>query len=358
MANSKTDNVTDASSKNGTTLVADTYGRRLRDLRISVTDRCNFRCVYCMPKEIFGGAYPFLARKELLSFEEISRLARLFAAQGVQKIRLTGGEPLVRKDLDKLIAQLSAIPGIEDISLTTNGSLLTPERAQRLYAAGLQRITISLDAIDDETFRRINDVSFPVKRVLAAVDAAHAAGMAPVKVNMVVKKGMNAEQILPMAEYFRSSPSILRFIEFMDVGNANGWKLDDVVSAREIVDTISAQHPLVPASPNYDGEVAARWKYADGSGEIGVISSVTQPFCSGCTRARLSAEGSIYTCLFASSGYDLRAPMRAGESDDELNARIRSLWGQRDDRYSQIRTEFTDTLKPSQRKVEMSYIGG
>lgn len=310
-----------------------------------------------MPKEIFGSAYPFLDRKELLSFEEITRLARLFAEHGVEKLRLTGGEPLVRKGIEQLIEQLAAIPGIKDVSLTTNGSLLTEARARALHDAGLRRITISLDAIDDATFKAINDVSFSVDRVLAAVDAATQAGLAPVKVNMVVKRGMNGDEILPMAEYFKGSSAILRFIEFMDVGNSNGWKLDDVISAREIVDTISAKHPLEPVDPNYAGEVAARWRYTDGSGEIGVISSVTEPFCGGCTRARLSAEGSIYTCLFATSGHDLRAPLRAGESDADLLARIGALWGRRADRYSEVRTEQTAELRAS-RKVEMSYIGG
>lgn len=338
----------------------DQRGRRLRDLRISVTDRCNFRCVYCMPKELFGADHAFLDRKALLSFEEITRIARLFAAQGVEKLRLTGGEPLVRKGLESLIEQLRAVPGIRDISLTTNGSLLTPARARALSNAGLERITVSLDAIDDEMFRRINDVAFPVHRVLDAVEIAAAAGLSPVKVNMVVKRGMNESEILPMAEQFRGTSHILRFIEFMDVGSTNGWRLDDVVSAGEIVETIGAQYPLEPAEPNYHGEVAARWRYVDGKGEIGVISSVTQPFCGGCTRARLSAEGVLYTCLFASDGHDLRAPLRAGESDGELAARIGGVWRGRSDRYSEARTKQTRALTSprTRRKVEMSYIGG
>ena len=339
--------------------VQDTRGRRLRDLRISVTDRCNFRCVYCMPKELFGSDHAFLDRTALLSFEEITRLVRLFAEHGVEKLRLTGGEPLVRKGLETLVENLVRVPGIKDVSLTTNGSLLSEQRARSLRSAGLQRITVSLDALDDATFKRINDVAFPVERVLAAVEAAHAAGLAPVKVNMVVKRGMNDGEILPMAEYFRGTPHILRFIEFMDVGNTNGWRLDDVISAREILETVSSRFPVTSADPNYSGEVAARWRYDDGGGEIGIISSVSQPFCHGCTRARLSAEGVIYTCLFATGGLDLRAPIRGGETDAALAARIGSLWKGRTDRYSEIRTEQTRSHPAEQRqKVEMSYIGG
>ena len=339
----------------------DQRGRRLRDLRISVTDRCNFRCVYCMPKALFGADHAFLDRKALLSFEEITRLAGIFAELGVEKIRLTGGEPLVRKGIESLIEQLRTIPGITDISLTTNGSLLTPARARALRDAGLERITVSLDALDDDVFKRINDVAFPVSRVLEAVDVASAAGLSPVKVNMVVKRGMNEQEIVPMAEQFRGTTHILRFIEFMDVGSTNGWRLDDVISAGEIVEIIGAHYPLVPAEPNYTGEVASRWRYVDGQGEIGVISSVTQPFCSDCTRARLSAEGVLYTCLFATSGHDLRAPLREGETNQELRARLGRLWGVRNDRYSEIRTEHTRSLTPRKgrrRKVEMSYIGG
>src|SRR4051795_4049251 len=284
----------------------DTLNRPLRDLRISVTDRCNFRCVYCMPKEVFGREYRFLDRKELLSFEEIERVARLFTGLGVEKIRLTGGEPLVRKNVEELIARLTQIEGL-DIALTTNGSLL-PAKAQALADAGLQRVTVSLDSLDDEVFRSMNDVDFPVERVLAGIDAAAAAGM-PVKVNMVVKRGVNEDSILEMARYFKGSGHVLRFIEFMDVGQTNGWRLDDVVSADDILAAIDAAWPLEEEPPNYPGEVATRYRYADGGGEGGVIASVTRPFCGGCTRARLSAEGGLYTCLFAERGTDLRGPL-------------------------------------------------
>ncbi|MCW5604203.1 MAG: GTP 3',8-cyclase MoaA, partial [Burkholderiales bacterium] len=288
-----------------TATLPDRLGRPLRDLRISVTDRCNFRCVYCMPKETFGSDYRFLERSALLSFEEIARLARLFTALGIGKIRLTGGEPLVRRGVERLIAMLSAIPGL-DLTLTTNGSLLT-KKAEALHAAGLQRVTVSLDSLDDAVFRAMNDVDFPVARVLEGIDAAAAAGLTPLKVNMVVKRGVNEHSILPMARFFRERGHILRFIEYMDVGHTNGWRMDDVVSAREIVDTISREMPLEPADPNYGGEVAERWRYRDGGGEIGVIASVTQAFCRDCTRARISTEGQLYTCLFATRGHDLRS---------------------------------------------------
>ncbi|MGE0541887.1 MAG: GTP 3',8-cyclase MoaA [Dehalococcoidia bacterium] len=334
--------------------LADTLDRPLRDLRISVTDRCNFRCTYCMPKEIFGRDFQFLQRSELLSFEEIARLARLFVAHGVEKIRLTGGEPLLRRDIEELIAMLAGIDGLDDLTLTTNGSLLTPAKARALRAAGLRRITISLDSIDDRVFMAMNDVGFPVQKVLDAIDAAAEAGLQPIKIDMVVKRGVNEESIVPMARYFRGTGHILRFIEFMDVGNTNGWRMDDVVSAAEIVERISAEWPLAPVDPNYFGEVAERWRYADGAGEIGVIASVTQPFCGTCTRARLSAEGELYTCLFAGRGHDLRALLRGDASDEEIADTIARVWQLRADRYSEIRSNNTIPLK----KVEMSHIGG
>jgi GTP 3',8-cyclase len=331
--------------------VTDTFGRPLRDLRISVTDRCNFRCVYCMPKEFFGRDYRFLERRELLSFEEIERLARAFVAHGVEKIRITGGEPLVRRDLERLIEELAAIDDL-DLTLTTNGSLL-PQKAQALRDAGLGRLTVSLDSLDDEVFTAMNDVDFPVERVLAGIDAAADAGL-PVKVNMVVKRGANEDSVLPMARLFRERGHILRFIEYMDVGHSNGWRLDDVVPAAEIVAAIDAELPLEPAVPNYPGEVARRWRYRDGGGEIGVIASVTQPFCGDCTRARLSAEGRLYTCLFGVRGHDLRALVRGDVSDGELREEIGRIWARRTDRYSEIRSVNTADLP----KVEMSYIGG
>ena len=332
--------------------VVDTLGRPIRDLRISVTDRCNFRCVYCMPKEVFGRDYRFLERRELLTFEEIERLARAFVRHGVEKIRITGGEPLVRRDLERLIEMLTGIGGL-DLTLTTNGSLLA-QKAEALRAAGLGRVTVSLDSLDDEVFRAMNDVDFPVARVLEGIDAAAAAGLRPVKVNMVVKRGANDRSILAMARRFHGTGHILRFIEYMDVGHTNGWRMDDVVSATEIVETIDAELPLEALEPNYPGEVARRWSYRDGGGEIGVIASVTQPFCGGCTRARLSAEGSLFTCLFAVRGHDLRALVRSGASDDELDDAIAGIWRRRDDRYSELRT--VETAREP--KVEMSYIGG
>jgi GTP 3',8-cyclase len=330
----------------------DSLNRPVRDLRISVTDRCNFRCVYCMPKEVFGHEYRFLERRELLTFEEIERTARVFAGLGVEKVRLTGGEPLLRRELERLVEMLAAVPGL-DLTLTTNGSLL-PQKARALAGAGLGRVTVSLDSLDDEVFRGMNDVDFPVERVLAGIEAAAAAGLAPVKINMVVKRGVNDESILPMARFFRDSGHILRFIEYMDVGHTNGWRLDDVVPAAEIVETIHAEMPLEPLSPNYPGEVARRYRYRDGGGEIGLIASVTQPFCGDCTRARVSADGQLYTCLFALRGHDLRAVVRSDASDDELSRAIGDVWRVRDDRYSELRTAETADLP----KVEMSYIGG
>jgi cyclic pyranopterin phosphate synthase len=332
--------------------VADSRGRPLLDLRISVMDRCNFRCPYCMPRETFGEGYRFLPAAERLSFDEIARLARLFAAEGVRKIRLTGGEPLVRTDLPLLVRMLAEIPGL-DLTLTTNGALL-PRYARLLKDAGLQRVTVSLDSLDDETFKAMNDVDFPVAKVLEGMDAAARAGLGPIKVNMVVKRGLNDSSILPMARFFREKGYILRFIEYMDVGHSNGWRMDDVVPAAEIVKTISAEMPLEPIDPNYHGEVAERWRYKDGSGEIGVIASVTQAFCGTCTRARLSAEGKLYTCLFAIKGHDFRALLRGGASDEQLSQAITQVWGRRADRYSELRSENTVALP----KVEMSHIGG
>ncbi|HMJ81438.1 MAG TPA: GTP 3',8-cyclase MoaA [Candidatus Dormibacteraeota bacterium] len=331
----------------------DRLDRPLRDLRISVTDRCNFRCLYCMPREVFGRDFQFLERAELLTFEEIARLARLFVAAGVRKLRLTGGEPLVRRDLPALVALLAEIPGVEDLTLTTNGSLLA-RLAAPLAAAGLRRITVSLDSLDDATFRRMNDVDFPVIRVLEGIEAAEAVGLAPIKINMVVRRGLNEASVLPMARYFRERGFILRFIEYMDVGHTNGWRMEDVVPAAEIVATIDAEMPLEALPPNYPGEVADRWRYRDRSGEIGVIASVTQPFCGACTRARLSAEGLLFTCLFGVRGHDLRAPLRAGATDEELGERIAALWRGRSDRYSELRSAATISLP----KVEMSHIGG
>ena len=332
----------------------DTLGRPLRDLRISVTDRCNFRCTYCMPKEVFGRDFAFLRRDELLSFEEIARLVRHFVANGVEKVRLTGGEPLLRRDLERLVEQLAAIDGLRDVALTTNGSTLTREKARALRDAGLRRITISLDSLDDATFRRMNDVDFPVERVLEAIDVAAEVGLDPIKIDVVVKRGMNDEGIADLARRFRGTRNVVRFIEYMDVGNSNGWRLDDVVSAREILEALQREWELVPVDRAYYGEVAERWRYADGAGEIGIISSVTQPFCGTCTRARLSASGQMYLCLFASQGYDLRGLVRGGATDEEIGRMIRSVWGGRSDRYSEIRSEAT----ASSPRVEMSHIGG
>ena len=331
----------------------DALQRPLRDLRISVTDRCNFRCTYCMPKEVFGRDYVFLSRAEILSFEEIARLVRIFVGHGVEKIRLTGGEPLLRRDFEKLVAMLAGIDGLEDLAMTTNGSLLAP-MARILKDAGLHRVSVSLDSLDDATFMAMNDVEFPVARVLEAIDGAAAAGLTPVKVDMVVQRGVNDDSILAMADHFRHSGHILRFIEYMDVGSTNGWRMTDVVPAAEIVAQLDAAWPIEPVEANYFGEVAERYRYKDGGGEIGVIASVTAPFCGACTRARLSADGELYTCLFASRGHDLRALLRGGASDEEIGARLRSLWSARTDRYSEIRSSETIRLT----KVEMSRIGG
>ncbi len=344
-----------------TGLLGDQLGRPLRDLRISVTDRCNFRCSYCMPKEIFDKDYAYLPHSSLLTFEEITRVARQFVAHGVQKLRLTGGEPLLRKNLEVLIEQLAALRTPEgqplDITLTTNGSLLA-RKAQALKAAGLQRVTVSLDGLDDAVFRAMNDVDFPVADVLEGIEAARDAGLGPIKVNMVVKRGTNDDQILPMARHFKGSGIVLRFIEYMDVGATNGWRMDEVLPSAEVVQRIHAELPLVQLDPSAPGETAERWGYADGSGEIGVISSVTQAFCGDCNRARLSTEGQLYLCLFATQGHDLRPLIRGGASDEELASAIAAIWQGRDDRYSQLRATLPPDATQGQRRVEMSYIGG
>jgi cyclic pyranopterin phosphate synthase len=331
----------------------DTLNRPLHDLRISVTDRCNFRCTYCMPKEVFGRDYNFLPQDQLLSFEEIERIARSFVALGVRKLRLTGGEPLMRRELETLVAKLAAIPDIEDLALTTNGSFPI-SRIQSLKAAGLKRTTVSLDALDDATFMSMNDVDFPVGAVLEWIEASAAAGLGPVKINMVVKRGANEHSILPMARYFREHGHILRFIEYMDVGHSNGWRMDDVITAKQIFAIINAELPLEPVEPDYRGEVAERYRYADGSGEIGIIASVSQPFCGDCSRARISADGKLFTCLFALGGADLRHMLRTGASDTDLQTAIAAVWQARTDRYSELRSSNTKDLP----KVEMSYIGG
>ncbi|MGI8828678.1 MAG: GTP 3',8-cyclase MoaA [Candidatus Limnocylindria bacterium] len=331
----------------------DTLGRPMRDLRISVTDRCNFRCGYCMPREVFGPDHAFLPRDEILTFEEIERVVRAAVAVGVRKVRLTGGEPLVRRNLETLVAALSRIEGIDDLTLTTNASLLAG-KAQALADAGLHRVTVSLDALDDETFMRMNDVGFPVQRVLDGIAAAEAAGLGPIKINTVVRRGLNEHAVTELADHFRGSGHSIRFIEYMDVGHSNGWRLDDVVPAAEVIAKINARWPLEPVDPDYRGEVAQRYRYRDGGGEIGVISSVTQPFCGDCTRARLSADGSLYTCLFATAGHDLRALIRSGVDDPALTDALRVIWTGRSDRYSELRTLDTVDLP----KVEMSFIGG
>jgi cyclic pyranopterin phosphate synthase len=333
--------------------LVDAFKRPLHDLRISVTDRCNFRCAYCMPKEVFGRDYDFLARGEILTFEEIARLARGFVAQGVEKIRLTGGEPTIRRDLPRLIGMLAAIEGLRDLTLTTNGSLLSG-MARALKEAGLCRVTVSLDSLDDAVFRSMNDAGFPVSQVLDGIEAARRVGLAPVKINMVVKRGVNDHTVVEMARHFHGTGTIVRFIEYMDVGTTNGWRLDDVVPAAEIVARIGREFPLAPVAPAYAGEVAGRYRYLDGAGEIGVISSVTAPFCGDCTRARLSADGKLYTCLFGVKGHDFRALLRNGASDAEIEERIRGVWSVRKDRYSELRVKATPDLP----KVEMSYIGG
>lgn len=333
--------------------VVDTRNRPLHDLRISITDRCNFRCTYCMPREIFGAGFVFLPSSQLLSFEEITRLARIFVGLGVEKIRLTGGEPLVRRDVEKLVAMLAPLDGLRDLTLTTNGSLLA-RKARALKEAGLQRITVSLDSLDNDVFKAMNDVGFPVERVLEGIEAAREAGLWPVKINMVVKRGVNDHSVVEMARHFHGTGYILRFIEYMDVGNTNGWRMDDVVPAAEIVRLIDAVLPLEPIEAGYRGEVARRYRYKDGGGEIGIIASVTQPFCGNCTRARLSSEGRLYTCLFAGLGQDLRALLRGGKSDAEITAVVQGIWHRRADRYSELRTQLT-VDRP---RVEMSHIGG
>jgi cyclic pyranopterin phosphate synthase len=344
-----------------TGFVADALARPLRDLRISVTDRCNFRCVYCMPKETFDKDYAFLPQTSLLSFEEITSLAKVFIAHGVEKIRLTGGEPLLRKHIEKLIEMLSVLKTPDgralDLTLTTNGSLLA-KKAQALKDAGLNRVTVSLDSLDDATFKRMNDVDFPVSQVLHGIDVAHRVGLGPIKINMVVKGGMNDQEIVPMARHFKGSPAILRFIEYMDVGASNGWKMDEVIPSAEVISRINAEMPLEEIAPNYTGETAGRWRYRDGGGEIGVISSVTQAFCRDCTRARLSTEGKLYTCLFANSAHDLRALLREGRSEQEISTAVAHVWRARGDRYSELRTISTTGLATRANKVEMSYIGG
>lgn len=338
----------------GMNTVNDQMGRGLRDLRISVTDRCNFRCCYCMPRDVFGTDFPFMDSSELLSFEEIARVTKIFAGLGVEKLRLTGGEPLLRHGIEGLVEQLAGIDGIDDVAMTTNGSLLA-KKARSLRDAGLSRVTVSLDSLDAQTFRTMSDVKIPVSRVLEGIAAAADAGLTPVKVNTVVKRGLNdGPGILDLAAFGREHGYIVRFIEFMDVGATNGWRLDDVVPAAEIVEAINGEWPIEPVDPAYVGEVAARYRYVDGAGEVGVITSISQPFCGTCTRARLSAKGELYTCLFAGLGHDLRTPLRDGASDDEIEKRITGIWKGRTDRYSAQRTTATLGLP----KVEMSYIGG
>jgi len=348
-----------------TGLLADALGRPLRDLRISVTDRCNFRCSYCMPKEIFDRDHAFLPQTSLLSFEEITRLARIFVAHGVQKIRLTGGEPLLRKGLEQLIAMLAALRTPDgaplDLTLTTNGSVLA-RKAQALAAAGLRRVTVSLDGLDDAVFRRMNDVDFPVADVLHGIQAAVDAGLGPIKVNMVVKRGTNEHEIVPMARYFREhfgGRIVLRFIEYMDVGASNGWRMDEVLPSAELLQRLQVHWPLLPLDPSHHGETAERWRYADGAGEIGLISSVTQAFCHDCNRARLSTEGKLFLCLFATQGHDLRALLRGGASDADITGALAGVWGRRTDRYSELRAASpADMAGAGGRRVEMSYIGG
>ena len=339
-----------------TETIRDKLGRPVRDLRISVTDKCNFRCPYCMPAEIYGERYEFLPKTELLTFEEIARLTGIFVGLGVKKLRLTGGEPLVRRGLKELVALLTRIQGPQDITLTTNGYLLA-EQAQALKDAGLQRITVSLDSVDDKVFKEMNGRGYSAGRVLDGIKKAEEVGFAPIKINSVVKRGVSDHTILDLARRFKGTGHILRFIEYMDVGNMNGWKLDDVIPASEIFETINSEFPLEPLDSNYKGEVALRYRYRDGSGEIGIIASVTKPFCGDCTRARLSADGEIYTCLFASKGTDLKGALRAGASDADLSDLIAGLWSRREDRYSEIRTSFTE-VEDRPKKVEMYHIGG
>ena len=337
-------------------MITDQFGRPMRDLRISVTDRCNFRCPYCMPAEIFGEAYEFLPKAEILRFEEIARLARCFVDLGVNKIRITGGEPLLRSDLHLLIAMLSGIDGVEDLTLTTNGYLLA-QQAQQLKDAGLKRLTVSLDTLDDETFKKMNGRGFGTRRVLLGIERAAAAGLSPIKINAVVQKGVNDHAVVELARHFKGTGHIVRFIEYMDVGNRNGWKLDEVMPAREIIRRIDEEMPVEPVDSGYRGEVASRFRYRDGEGEVGVISSVSEPFCGDCTRSRLSTDGAVYTCLFATSGVSLRDPMRAGASDDELKDLISQIWGKRVDRYSQDRADMSPQ-EQAPRKIEMYQIGG
>ena len=337
-------------------MITDQFGRPMQDLRISVTDRCNFRCHYCMPAEIFGEAYEFLPKEEILSFEEISRLTRIFVDLGVRKVRITGGEPLLRMDLHRLVAMLAAIDGIEDLTLTTNGYLLA-QQAEQLKGAGLMRVTVSLDTLDEEIFKSMNGRGFGTRRVLQGIERAVLTGLSPIKVNAVVQKGVNDHTVVDLARYFKGTGHTVRFIEYMDVGNRNGWKWDQVVPAEEIIRRIDAEMPLETMESDYRGEVALRYRYRDGEGEVGVIASVTQPFCGDCTRSRLSTDGSIYTCLFASKGVSLRDPLRAGASDDDLRDLIAGVWGRRVDRYSEERTELAG-LQNAPRKVEMYQIGG
>ena len=343
-------------------MIADTQNRHLRDLRISVTDRCNFRCIYCMPKKIFGKDFSFMEREELLTFEEITRIAKIAVAHGVEKIRLTGGEPLLRTGLENLVSMLAMLktPAGDDIdiALTTNGSALGV-KAQSLKDAGLKRVTVSLDSLNDATFKEMNDVNFPVAKVLHGIDLAHQAGLDPIKINMVIKRGKNDHDIVAMARHFKGTPYILRFIEFMDVGSSNGWKMDEVVPSAEVISRINAELPLEEVAPNYDGETSARWRYRDGGGEIGVISSVTQAFCHTCTRVRISTDGKLFTCLFATDGYDVRALIRNGCSDEELSKAMINIWRERTDRYSELRSAKTKELRATGKsKIEMSYIGG
>ena len=335
----------------------DRYDRPLRDLRISVTDRCNFRCPYCMPADIFGERYQFLPKPQLLTFEEITRLTRIIVRLGAVKIRLTGGEPLLRQDIEQLVTMLDAVAGVDDLAMTTNAYLL-PQKIDALKAAGLKRLTISLDTLDDEIFREMNGGRSGVDKVLAGIAAAEAAGYTPLKINAVVQRGVNDHTLVDLARFFKERGHILRFIEYMDVGNKNGWRMDEVVPSAEIVEMIHAEMPLEPVAGNYFGEVALRYRYANGEGEIGLISSVTQPFCGSCTRMRLSPEGEVFTCLFAIDGTSLRDPLRAGASDDELEAIIRGIWGARIDRYSEIRSSLTEEVRDRRKKVEMYHIGG
>ena len=363
MGNARTDPVNHpAEVETSTEAVTDQRGRPLRDLRISVTDRCNFRCVYCMPKQIFGRDFVFMERDELLTFEEMTRIARIAVAHGVQKIRLTGGEPLLRRGLEELVAMLAALrtpDGKEiDIALTTNGSALAI-KAQSLKDAGLKRVTVSLDSLDDATFRAVNDVDFPVASVLHGIEVAHEVGLGPIKVNMVVKRGQNDQDIVSMARHFKGSPYILRYIEFMDVGSSNGWKMEEVVPSAEVIARINAELPLEEVASNYPGETSGRWRYLDGGGEIGVISSVTKAFCQSCTRLRVSTEGKLFTCLFATEGHDLRALLRAESTDEQLSTAMADIWKGRSDRYSELRAAKTNELGVAgKKKIEMSYIGG